>query len=63
MLEDAAGSTDVTNRADLYKQIQQRVLKDTAMVPLVDTVVYNAKRAEVRAKSSTRLRPMSGSTT
>jgi peptide/nickel transport system substrate-binding protein len=47
MLEDAAGSTDTAHRADLYKQIQTRVLKDTAVVPLVDTLVYNAKRAEV----------------
>jgi peptide/nickel transport system substrate-binding protein len=50
MLEDAAGSTDSTHRADVYKQIQQRVLKDTAVVPLVDTVVYNAKRAEVQGE-------------
>jgi ABC-type transport system substrate-binding protein len=50
MLEDAAGSTDMAHRADLYKQIQQRVLKDTAIVPLVDTIVYNAKRAEVQGE-------------
>jgi peptide/nickel transport system substrate-binding protein len=50
MLEDAAGSTDMAHRADVYKQIQQRVLKDTAIVPLVDTVVYNAKRAEVQGE-------------
>ncbi len=48
MLEDAAGSTDMNHRADVYKQIQERVLKDTAVVPLVDTVGYNAKRAEVQ---------------
>jgi peptide/nickel transport system substrate-binding protein len=47
MLEEAAGSTDTAHRADLYKQIQTRVLKDTAVVPLVDTLVYNAKRVEV----------------
>jgi peptide/nickel transport system substrate-binding protein len=50
MLEEAAGLTDATKRADIYKQIQQRVLKDTAVVPLVDTVVYNAKRAEVQGE-------------
>ena len=50
MLEEAAGLTDLTKRADIYKQIQQRVLKDTAVVPLVDTVVYNAKRAEVQGE-------------
>jgi len=47
MLEEAAGLTDQAKRADIYKQIQQRVLKDTAVIPLVDTLVYNAKRAEV----------------
>ena len=50
MLEDAAGSTDTAHRADVYKQIQQRVLKDTAIVPLVDTIVYNAKRASVQGE-------------
>jgi peptide/nickel transport system substrate-binding protein len=50
MLEDAAGSTDTAHRADVYKQIQQRVLKDTAIVPLVDTIVYNAKRAAVQGE-------------
>ncbi|HEV7663734.1 MAG TPA: ABC transporter substrate-binding protein [Chloroflexota bacterium] len=51
MLEDAAGLTDATKRADLYKQVQQRVLKDAATVPLVDTIVYNAKRAEVQGET------------
>jgi peptide/nickel transport system substrate-binding protein len=51
MLEDAAGLTDAARRADIYKQIQQRVLKDTATVPLVDTIVYNAKRAEVTGET------------
>ena len=50
MLEEAAGLTDQAKRADLYKQIQQRVLKDTAVVPLVDSLVYNAKRAEVQGE-------------
>lgn len=50
MLVDAAGSTDSAKRADLYKQIQQRVLKDAVVVPLVDTLVYNAKRAEVQGE-------------
>jgi peptide/nickel transport system substrate-binding protein len=46
-LEQAAGLTDATKRADIYKQIQQRVLKEAVVVPLVDTLVYDAKRAEV----------------
>jgi peptide/nickel transport system substrate-binding protein len=51
MLETAAGLTDAAKRADIYKQVQQRVLKDTATVPLVDTIVYNAKRAEVQGET------------
>jgi peptide/nickel transport system substrate-binding protein len=47
MLEEAAATLDTTKRSTLYAQIQQRVLKDTVVVPLVDTVVHNAKRAEV----------------
>jgi ABC-type transport system substrate-binding protein len=43
--------TDATKRSDIYKQVQQRVLKDTATVPLVDTIVYNAKRAEVQGET------------
>lgn len=50
MLEDAAGSTDTNHRLTVYKQIQERVLKDTAIVPLVDTIVYNAKRSEVQGE-------------
>ena len=48
MLEQAAASADDAKRKDLYAQIQQRVLKDTALVPLVDTITHNAKRAEVQ---------------
>jgi peptide/nickel transport system substrate-binding protein len=47
LLEDAAATTDNAKRAQLYAQIQQRVLKDTVVVPLVDTITHNAKRAEV----------------
>jgi peptide/nickel transport system substrate-binding protein len=51
MLEQAAGLTDLTKRADIYKQIQQRVLKDLVVVPLVDTLTYDAKRAEVTGET------------
>ncbi len=51
MLEQAAGLTDLTKRADIYKQVQQRVLKDLVVVPLVDTVTYDAKRAEVTGET------------
>ncbi len=47
MLEAAAATTDKARRVDLYAQIQQRVLRDAVVVPLVDTITYNAKRAEV----------------
>jgi len=51
MLEEGAGLTDPAKRQDIYKQVQERVLKDTATVPLVDTLVYNAKRAEVSGET------------
>jgi len=51
MLEQAAGLTDLSKRADIYKQVQQRVLKDLVVVPLVDTVTYDAKRAEVTGET------------
>jgi peptide/nickel transport system substrate-binding protein len=51
MLDEAAGLTDASKRADIYKQVQQRVLKDAVVVPLVDTLVYDAKRAEVQGET------------
>ncbi|HLW60337.1 MAG TPA: ABC transporter substrate-binding protein [bacterium] len=48
MLEEAAATTDRARRAGLYSRIQQRVLRDAVCVPLVDTLTYNAKRAEVQ---------------
>jgi len=48
MLEQAAALTDKVRRAALYGQIQQRVLRDAVVVPLVDTLTYNAKRAEIQ---------------
>jgi len=48
MLEDAAATIDVAKRTALYAQIQQRVLKDAVVVPLVDSITHNAKRAEVQ---------------
>ncbi len=51
MLEAAAATIDRAKRIDLYKQLQQRVLRDAVCVPLVDTITYNAKRAEVSGDS------------
>jgi ABC-type transport system substrate-binding protein len=48
MLQDAAATANKVRRAAIYGQIQQRVLKDAVVVPLVDTLTYNAKRAEVQ---------------
>ena len=48
MLEEAAATTSINRRAALYSRIQQRVLRDAVVVPLVDTITYNAKRAEVQ---------------
>jgi peptide/nickel transport system substrate-binding protein len=48
MLQDAAATSNKVRRAAIYGQIQQRVLKDAVVVPLVDTLTYNAKRAEVQ---------------
>jgi len=48
MLDEAAATTDSAKRAELYAKIQQRVLKDAVVVPLVDTITHNAKRAEVQ---------------
>jgi peptide/nickel transport system substrate-binding protein len=50
MLEEAAATIDAARRADLYARIQQRVLKDAVVVPLVDTITHNAKRAEVQGE-------------
>ena len=47
MLEQAASLTDKPRRAQLYADLQQRVLRDAVVVPLVDTVTHNAKRSEV----------------
>jgi peptide/nickel transport system substrate-binding protein len=51
MLEQAAGLTDTAKRVDIYKQVQERVLNDLVVVPLVDTLTYDAKRAEVTGET------------
>jgi peptide/nickel transport system substrate-binding protein len=47
LLEDGVGTTDNAKRTEIYSQVQERVLKDAVVVPLVDTVTNNAKRASV----------------
>jgi len=49
---EQAGSTNIPAvRTRLYAQVQQRVLSDAVVVPLVDTITYNAKRVEVRGET------------
>jgi peptide/nickel transport system substrate-binding protein len=47
-LEQAGATLDKPTRIKLYAQIQQKVLNDGAVIPLIDTVTYNAKRVEVK---------------
>ncbi len=49
-LEQAGATNDAPTRIKLYAQIQQRVLNDGAVVPLIDTITYNAKRVEVHGE-------------
>ncbi|HEY7036599.1 MAG TPA: ABC transporter substrate-binding protein [Thermomicrobiales bacterium] len=48
MLEDAAASADPEERKNLYSQIQIKVLQDAVCIPLVDTIVYNAKQKKLQ---------------
>ena len=50
MLEQAAATTNKTRRAQIYAEIQHRVLRDAVVVPLVDTLTYNGKRSEVQGE-------------
>jgi len=50
MLEAAVATTDGPTRAQLYARVQQRVLQDAAVVPLVDTLTHDAKRAILRGE-------------
>lgn len=47
-LEQAYQTTDNTVRAELYVQVQQKVLDLGAVIPLVDTVTYNAKASRMQ---------------
>jgi peptide/nickel transport system substrate-binding protein len=47
MLEDAAASSDPEVRKDLYAKVQKQVLEDAVVVPLVDTITYNAKQTKL----------------
>ena len=49
-LEQAGATLDPQGRTRLYAQIQQKVLRDGAVIPLIDTVTYNAKRVEVQGE-------------
>jgi peptide/nickel transport system substrate-binding protein len=47
MLLDAAAATDVEERQALYSQLQLKLLDDAVTIPLGDSIVYNAKRANL----------------
>ena len=47
LLISAFQAIDPAERAALYAQVQQMVLSVGATIPLVDTIVYNAKRANL----------------
>ena len=48
LLEDAAASSDNAERAALYSQIQTKVLEEAVTIPLVDSVVFNAKQTRLQ---------------
>jgi len=50
MLEDAAASSVNEERVALYTQIQQIVLEEAVTIPLVDSVVYNAKQTRLQGE-------------
>ena len=50
MLEDAAASSDPAVRTDLYSQIQRRVLDDAVVIPLADSITYNAKQTRLQGE-------------
>jgi peptide/nickel transport system substrate-binding protein len=47
MLLDAAAATDAEERQTLYSQLQLKLLDDAVTIPLTDSIVYNAKRANL----------------
>ena len=47
MLLDAAAATDDEERQTLYSQLQLKLLDDAVTIPLSDSIVYNAKRANL----------------
>ena len=50
MLEDAAASSDPEARQPLYSQIQMKVLEDAVVIPLADSVTYNAKQKRLQGE-------------
>jgi peptide/nickel transport system substrate-binding protein len=50
LLEDAAASSVAEERQELYAQIQHRVLEDAAVIPLADSIVYNAKQTNLQGE-------------
>jgi peptide/nickel transport system substrate-binding protein len=50
MLEDAAASGDPEVRTELYSKIQLKVLEDAVVIPLADSITYNAKQTNLKGE-------------
>jgi peptide/nickel transport system substrate-binding protein len=50
MLEDAAASSVPEERQALYSQIQMRVLEEAVVIPLADSITYNAKQTRLQGE-------------
>jgi peptide/nickel transport system substrate-binding protein len=49
-LEQAYQTNDEAARKELYSKIQMKVIQDGATIPLVDSITYNAKAANVQGE-------------
>lgn len=49
-LDAAASSADPEERKALYSQVQIKLLEDAVTIPLVDTIVYNAKSKSLQGE-------------
>ena len=50
MLDDAVATSVPATRIRLYASIQERLLRDAVVVPLVDTITHDAKRTTLRGE-------------
>jgi peptide/nickel transport system substrate-binding protein len=50
-LDDASSSADPDARKALYSRVQIKLLEDAVTIPLVDTIVYNAKAKKLQGET------------